>query len=142
VFEPTASEYQANGTWHIVASVGTQGGEIPYTSFIALESYIEENSETVENFMKALKKAYEFMESHSEREVAEAIVKQFPSTTISSIETSIKSYKNINAWKSDLIATESSFNRLQDVMENANELSNRVNFNEITDFRLAKEVFN
>ncbi len=40
VFEPTASEYQASGQWHIVASVGAQGGEIPYTSFIALESYI------------------------------------------------------------------------------------------------------
>lgn len=141
VFEPTASEYQANGTWHIVASVGTQGGEIPYTSFIALESYIEENSETVENFMKALKKAYEFIESHSEREVAEAIVKQFPSTTISSIETSIKSYKNINAWKSDLIATESSFNRLQDIMISAGELDARVNFNDLVDNTIAERVF-
>jgi len=30
VFEPTASEYQASGKWHIVASVGEAGGEIPY----------------------------------------------------------------------------------------------------------------
>ena len=133
VFEPTASEYQANGTWHIVASVGEQGGEIPYTSFIALESYIKNNQQTLEAFVRALKKSYEFINTHTEYEVAEAIVKQFPSTSITSIETSIKSYKKINAWKTDLIATEASFVRLQDIMENAGELTNRVPYNKIVD---------
>lgn len=141
VFEPTASEYQASGKWHVVASVGEQSGEIPYTSFIALGSYIKNNQDKLEKFMKALKKAHEFISTHTEYEVAEAIVKQFPSTTINSIETSIKSYKNIDAWKTDLQATEDSFNRLQDVMQNANELSNRVPFNKIVDNSIAKKVF-
>jgi len=141
VFEPTASEYQASGKWHIVASVGEQGGEIPYTSFIALGSYIKNNQDKIEKFMKALKKAYEFMDTHSEYEVAEAIVKQFPSTTINSIETSIKSYKAIDAWKTDMQATEQSFNRLQDIMQNAGELTNRVSFNKIVDNSIARQVF-
>jgi len=141
VFEPTASEYQASGKWHIVASVGEQGGEIPYTSFIALGSYIKNNQEKLEKFMKAIKKAYEYIETHSEYEVAEAIVKQFPSTTINSIETSIKSYKNINAWKTDMQATEASFTRLQDIMENAGELTSRVEFNKIVDNSIARQVF-
>ncbi|MBR1984097.1 MAG: ABC transporter substrate-binding protein, partial [Clostridia bacterium] len=61
VFEPTASEYQAQGKWHIVASVGELSGEIPYTSFIALDSYIKDNPDTIKSFLKALKKAYEFI---------------------------------------------------------------------------------
>ena len=141
VFEPTASEYQASGKWHIVASVGQKSGEIPYTSFIALSSYIKDNQAKLEKFMIALKKAYEFMDTHTEKEVAEAIVKQFPSTTINSIETSIKSYKNIDAWKKNLQATEQSFTRLQDVMENSNELASRVNFDKIVDNGIAKKVF-
>lgn len=141
VFEPTASEYQASGKWHIVASVGAQGGEIPYTSFIALGSYIKNNQDTLQAFMHALKKAHEYMSTHTEREVAEVIVKQFPSTTINSIETSIKSYKNINAWKTDLQATETGFTRLQNIMENANELSSRVPFDKIVDNSIAKAVF-
>lgn len=141
VFEPTASEYQASGQWHIVASVGEQSGEIPYTSFIALGSYINNNKTKLEKFMKALKKAHEFINTHTEYEVAEAIVKQFPSTTINSIETSIKSYKNINAWKTNLQATEDSFTRLQDVMQNAGELTNRVPFANIVDNSIAKSVF-
>ena len=141
VFEPTASEYQASGKWHIVASVGEKSGEIPYTSFIALSSYIKDNQAKLEKFVKALKKAYDFMDTHTEYEIAEAIVKQFPSTTIKSIETSIKSYKSINAWKEDLQGTKESFDRLQDVMQNANELSSRVPFEKIVDNTIAKRIF-
>ncbi len=141
VFEPTASEYEALGRWHVVASVGEQSGEIPYTSFIALESYIKDNPVKIKSFLKAIKKAHEFMATHTEYEVAEAIVKQFPSTSINSIETSLKSYKKIDAWKTNLQATEESFTRLQNVMENAGELNNRVPFEKIVDNTLAKEVF-
>ena len=91
--------------------------------------------------MKGLKKAFDFIETHSEYEVAESIVKQFPSTTINSIETSIKSYKNIDAWKTNLQATEESFTRLQNVMENAGELPARVAFNKIVDNSIAKRIF-
>ena len=141
VFEPTASEYEKNGTWHIVASVGEQAGEIPYTSFIALESYIKNNQKTLEGFMRAIKKAYEYMDTHTELEIAESIVKQFPSTTIEAIETSIKSYKSIDAWKTDMQATEQSFDRLQDIMINANELENKVEFSKLVDNSIAKSIF-
>ena len=141
VFEPTASEYEKNGSWHVVASVGAQGGEIPYTSFIALQSYLKNNENAVKSFLKGLKKAHEFMATHSDLEVAQAIVKQFPSTTINSIETSIKSYREIDAWKTNLQATEDSFNRLQDIMINSNELDSKVDFSKIVNNKLAKEIF-
>lgn len=141
VFEPTASEYEKNGTWHIVASVGEKGGEIPYTSFIALESYLKNEKDTVISFLKALKKAHEFINSHTEYEVAESIVKQFPSTSITSIETSIKSYKKIDAWKKDLTATKESFDRLMDIMQYAGELTDKADFNKIADNSFVKEVF-
>ena len=141
VFEPTASEYQSAGTWHIVASVGAQSGEIPYTSFIALDSYLANNQDTVKGFLRALKKAYDFLESHTEREVAEAIVKQFPSTTITSLEASVKSYKKIDAWKKDMTATEKSFDRLQSIMMNAGELDAKVPFNKLVNNSFVKEIF-
>lgn len=141
VFEPTASEYQSEGKWHIVASVGEQSGEIPYTSFIALDSYLSSNKDTVKGFLRALKKAFEFLNSHTEKEVAEAIVKQFPSTTITSLEASVKSYKKIDAWKNDMTATEKSFDRLQSIMINAGELSEKVAFDKLVDNSFVKEVF-
>lgn len=141
VFEPTASEYEKQGKWHIVASVGEAGGDIPYTSFIALDSFINNNENTIKSFFKALKKAHEYMNSHTEYEIAEAIVKQFPSTTIQSIEDSLKNYKKINAWSTNLQATESSFDRLQEIMINAGELTTKVPFNKIVNNTLAKQIF-
>ncbi len=141
VFEPTASEYEKEGKWHIVASIGKASGEIPYTSFIALDSYLKNNDDTVKSFLKALKKAFEYIETHTEYEVAESIVKQFPSTSITSIETSIKSYKKIDSWQRNMQATEQSFDRLQDIMKNANELENKVAFNDLVDNKYAKEIF-
>lgn len=141
VFEPTASEYQSAGKWHIVASVGEQGGEIPYTSFIALESYIENNRDELISFLKAIKKAHEFLAENTSRTVAEQIVRQFPSTTIQSIEASINSYKRIDAWKNDLKATADSFDRLQNIMDSAGELSAKAPFDKIVDNSLANAVF-
>lgn len=141
VFEPTASEYERNGTWHVVASVGSQSGEIPYTSFIALESYLSKNPDTVKGFLSALKKAFEFLATHTDKEVAEAIVKQFPSTTITSLEASVKNYRKIDAWKADMTATASSFDRLQSVMINAGELDEKVEFKALVDNSFVKEIF-
>ena len=81
------------------------------------------------------------MAEHTEYEVAESIVKQFPSTSISSIESSLKSYKKIQAWKTDLQATEKSFDRLMEIMQYAGELSEKAPFDKLVDNTLAKEVF-
>ena len=88
-----------------------------------------------------MKKAFEFMAEKTEYEVAESIVKQFPSTSISSIETSIKSYKKIDAWKTNMQATSESFTRLMDIMKNAGELNDYVEFNKLVNNNYAKEIF-
>ncbi len=141
VFEPTASEYEKEGKWHVVASVGKESGEIPYTSFICLSSYLKENEQTVKSFLRAMKKAFDYMNSHTSKEIAETIVKQFPSTTITSLETSVDNYRSIDAWKTNMQPTEASFERLQDIMEYSGELPRRIAFKSLTDTKLAKEVF-
>ena len=142
VFEPTASEYQSQGIWHIVARVGELSGEIPYTSFIALQSYIDNNSQTIKGFFKGLKKAFDFINQSTDLQVAQAIINQFPATTINSIEVAVKNYRKIDAWKDDLQATQSSFDRLQNIMIYSNELEEKLPFENIVDNTLAKQIFN
>ena len=132
-FEPTASEIEKAGQGYVVASVGKASGEIPYTSFIATQSYLKNNADIVSNFLKCIKKAYEYIYSHTEREVATLISPQFSGTPVATLENSVKSYKSIDAWVSDLRMSESSFIRLQDVMENAGELAERVNYDILVD---------
>ncbi|MDE5593055.1 MAG: ABC transporter substrate-binding protein, partial [Clostridiales bacterium] len=44
MFEPTASEFVALGKGYIVASVGKDSGEVPYTAFSAQKSWLNKNN--------------------------------------------------------------------------------------------------
>ena len=142
LFEPTASEYQLAGKGYIVASVGEESGEIPYTAFTALSSYIEKNEDTVTAFMRAIYRAIKYLGETTDYDaIAKTLVGQFPSTSLSSISTALESYHKIDAWTTNMAMTEYAFNNLQDVMENAGELTKRVNMSAITDNTIAEKLY-
>ncbi len=141
MFEPTATEFEKAGKGFVVASVGEASGEVPYTSFVAKPSYINKNKDTVKAFLKGIKKAYDYMSTATDEEIARLIVGQFPNITIESLTTSITSYRNIDAWTDNLQATEASFNKLQDIMQASGELDERIAFEDIFDNSYAKEIF-
>ncbi len=133
MFEPTASEYAKAGKGYIVCSMGDLSGEIPYTSFVALTSFMKKNETTVKNFNKAIKMGLDFIYSHTSSEVANAIKKQFVGTSIESLSKSVESYKNIDAWANDLTPTEKMFDNLQNIMIFSNVLTEKIPFGSLTD---------
>lgn len=142
MFEPVASDYQKSGKGYIVASVGAQAGKIPYTCFMAKTSYIEENGEAVEALLRAVTKAVKYVYENDSTDVAEKIVKYFVDTTVDSAKTSLDSYKAIDAWVKNMAMEESSFNRLQDVIEGAGELTKRVDFKDLVITETAQKIYN
>jgi NitT/TauT family transport system substrate-binding protein len=58
-----------------------------------------------------------------------------------SIAASVKRYREIDAWRSELTMTKESFNRLQDIIENAGELDRRATLEELVDNRYASKVY-
>lgn len=116
LFEPNALELEKEGYGYVVASLGELGGIVPYTSYSARISYIEENKELIENFTKAIQKGIDYVHNHSDEEVAKAIINQFPDTSIEDIAKVVKRYRNIDAWPKTAEFSEDSFNHLQDIM--------------------------
>ncbi len=141
MFEPTASEYQAAGKGYIVAAVGDASGEVPYTAYFAKRSWLDENEETARGFLRAVMRAIEYAQNEDAATIAEHLYAQFPSTSLNSITTSIESYQRIDAWKSDMVMTQESFERLQDIIESAGELPERADYNRLVDNSLAREIF-
>lgn len=133
MFEPTASEYEAAGKGYIVASVGEGSGEVPYTCFIAKSSWLKDNEKTATAFLRAVKKAVHYAQERDADEIATHLYQQFPSTSYAALTKSMQSYQAIDAWVSDLIMTEASFERLQDIIENAGELPKRGEFAKLVD---------
>lgn len=140
LFEPTASNIQNLGKGYIVASVGKESGEIPYTAYFAKKSYIQKNEQTIQNFTNAIYKGQKWVKEHTSKEIAETIQNFFPGTDLNLLETAIQSYKDIDAWNENPILKENSFNKLQDVMSLAGELEKKAPYDKIINNKYAEEA--
>ena len=140
MFEPGASVFEKAGKGYVVASMGEFSGEIPYTSFIALDSYLDANQDTVKGFLRALKKGMDFILTHSNAEVATSIKGQFSTDSIENLTTSIANYRAIDAWKTDLKPTEKLFDRMQDIMIFAGELEQKVAYNKLVNLNYVNAI--
>ena len=129
LFEPNATSVEKNGYGYVVAYVGDLGGLVPYTAYNARKSYIENNPEVIKSFTKAVNKGLEYVNSHSAKEIAEIVVKYFPDTSLSDMETIINRYKTGEAWKKNVTINEEEWNHIQEIIEASGELQNKVNYN-------------
>ncbi|KQU24766.1 hypothetical protein ASG65_17500 [Bacillus sp. Leaf13] len=136
LFEPTASVFEKEGKGYIVASFGTESGHLPYTVYMAKESYLKEDKETVEKFTRALKKAQDWVQENDAAEIAKVIQPFFEDTNLDTMETVITRYKEQGSFATDPILDEEEWNNLQDIMDEADELPSRISHDELvnTDF--------
>ena len=142
LFEPVASNMQTAGKGYILTSIGKDSGEVPYTAYQAEKSYITDNPETIKAFIRAIYKAQQVIITMNAADIAEKILPYFEGSTLSSITAAVKSYQDIDAWMSTPVMTNESFDRLQDIMENAGELSSRADFEKLVDNTYAQEIIN
>ncbi len=138
LFEPTASALEAEGKGYIVASVGAESGSIPYTAYFAQKSFIAENQDLIQRFTNAVAKGLAWVQTHTAEEVAEAIQSSFPDTDLETLTTVVRNYQEIDAWCATPDMTEESFQRLQDVMQEAGELDQTAPFSQIVDNTFAE----
>lgn len=140
MFEPTASEFVKAGKGYMVGSVGEFSGEIPYTCFMAYPKFISENNELITNFLKAIKKAYLYITTHTSTEVANALSPSFDGSSIDSLKIAVESYMEIDAWSSSPAMTKDSFSRLLSVLKNAGTISSDVEFSKVVDNSIANQI--
>ena len=140
LFEPTASLTQQEGKGYIVASVGEEAGEIPYTAYFAKKSYIENNQETIQKFTNSIYQGQQWVKEHSAKEIAEVIQDFFPDTDIELLTTAIQTYKDIDAWNDTPVLKQESFDRLQEVMTLAGELSQTAPYEQIVNNEFANKA--
>lgn len=131
LFEPTATMVERQGYGHVVASVGELGGVVPYTSYSARDSFIKKNPELIKNFDKAIQKGLDYVHNHSDKEVAKAILKQFPDTSMNDLVSAVKRYRANATWPKTTEFSQESFDHLQDIMIDYGELKEKVDYNKL-----------
>jgi len=131
LFEPQATAVEKQGFGYIVESLGNLGGVIPYTAYNARISYLENNKEVIEKFTKAIQKGLDYVHENDSKEIAEVILPFFPDTSLNDLIVVLDRYKENDTWPKETTFTKESFDHLQDIMISANELKEKVNYDDL-----------
>lgn len=139
-FEPTATQLVKEGAGHIVASVGKDAGEIPFTCYSATKSYMDKNSDLIQRFTNALYKGQQWVQKASDEEVAKAMQPFFEDNSLDDLKIVAQKYKEIDAWAADPLLKEDSLNRLMDVMIEGGELDEKVPYDSLVTTNYAEKA--
>ncbi|TAH63979.1 MAG: ABC transporter substrate-binding protein [Gottschalkiaceae bacterium] len=140
LFEPVASELEKEGKGYIVASIGKEGGYIPYTCYSAKKSYIEKNPKIIQSFTNAIYKGMLWVHSHSTEEIADALQPHFIETDREILIKLVERYKEQDTWKPDPVLTEDGLNHMMDIMEMAGQLDKRADYENIVTTKFAENA--
>lgn len=139
-FEPSATILEEEGAGYVVASLGEASGYVPYTSYSTKASYMKENPEIIQKFTDALQKGMDYVQSHTPEEIAEVIAPQFKETDLETITAIVKRYYDQDTWKENLIFEKDSFELLQDILEDAGELTDRTAYENLVQTEYAQKA--
>ena len=131
LFEPNATMLEKMGFGYVVGSVGELSGEVPYTAFNARKSYIENNQDVIKKFVKAINKGLKYVSDNNSEKIANAIINQFPDTSINDLISIIDRYKDADSWLSTTNISKESFVNLEDIMIESNQLKEYVNYEDL-----------
>ena len=139
-FEPSATLLEQEGAGYVVASLGTDSGYVPYTSYSAKTSFLKDHPETIQKFTNALQKGMDYVSTHSPEEIATVIAPQFPETDLATVTAIVTRYYQQDTWKDNLIFNEESFQLLQDILQDAGELSRRTEYTDLVTTSFAQKA--
>ncbi|WP_018664000.1 ABC transporter substrate-binding protein [Heyndrickxia acidiproducens] len=140
LFEPTASIMEKEGKGTIVASFGKESGEVPYTTFMSKQSYLDKNEKTAEKFVRALLKAGKWVQKTDPKVVAESVHPYFKDTEPDILASSIERYRSQGSFSSDMILTKKGWNTLQDIMKEAGELEQKIDYDQLVNTSIVKNA--
>ena len=138
-FEPGATSLEVAENGYIVASLGVDSGYVPYTAFSARNSYLKEHPDTIRAFCRALKKAAEYCDTHTTKEIQKIIAPQFPDTKAEIMNIILKRYAEQKTWCSDLYFKEEGYQLLLDILSESGELSKRPKYEKLVTTEYVKE---
>ena len=147
LFEPNASNLiAAHPEYEIVAAVGdlVNNVNIPYTCFITKNSYLEQHSDICEKFLRAVTRSYDYLKDCYENDnltaAANALIDSFDGMTIQDLEIAVEAYYRINAFASSPVMSESAFEQLLEITENAGMLNGNTNYEDVVNTEIASKI--
>ena len=95
------------------------------------KSYLNNNKDIIEGFIKAIQKGLDYVFTHSDSEVALVITNHFPDTSLNDLTEVIKRYRDADSWYRTTYITEEDFDRVKDIMDNSDKLEKKAPYDKL-----------
>jgi NitT/TauT family transport system substrate-binding protein len=116
--EPNLTKLEQAGHAHFFASAGKDIGRADYTMFFAKKSWIEAHKDLAQKWTNAIARAQVWVQTASEREIAEAVAPFYPGLTIDDNIAVVKRYRTVGVpiWTLTPIVDKAGYNKAQEIM--------------------------
>lgn len=131
LFEPNATSVEKQGLGYVVGYVGDWSQDVPYTSYNAKKSFINDNKELIQGFTKAVDKGLKYVKETDSKIVAKDIYEFFPELSLNDLTTMIQRYKTAGAWADSTKINEQDFDHIQQIMISAGELEKKAPYDKL-----------
>lgn len=137
---PVVDQLIADGTGHLVASMGEATGPVPFSSLMATPEMLARNRDVVVAFVRGLYRAQRWMASSDAREIAAVIAPAFADIEPAIRIAAVDRYLRQSTWARDPVLTHAGYDTLQEILLSAGFIKRPHPFEDLVDTEIARHV--
>ena len=134
---PVVDQLVADGTGHLLASMGDATGPVPFSSFMATRQTLARDRERFVRFVRGLSRAQRWMAASGAREIAAVIAPAFGDIDPNICVAAIERYLRQSTWARDPVLTRGGFDALQTILLDGGFITRTHRFEDLVDTDLA-----
>jgi NitT/TauT family transport system substrate-binding protein len=135
---PVIDQLIADGTGHLVASMGEATGPVPFSSLMATPEALTKQRDVLIRFVRGLYRAQRWMAASTAQEIAAVVAPAFPDIEPSVRVAAIERYLRQSTWATDPVLTRAGYETLQEILLSAGFIKKPHPFESLIDTEIAR----
>lgn len=135
---PVIDQLIAEGTGHLVASMGEATGPVPFSSFMTTPEMLTKQRDVLTRFVRGLHRAQRWMAASTAQEIAAVVAPVFgdiePAVRVAAVER----YLRQSTWATDPVLTREGYETLQEILLSAGFIKKPHPFESLVDIEIAR----
>jgi NitT/TauT family transport system substrate-binding protein len=135
---PVIDQLIADGTGHLVASMGEATGPVPFSSLMATPETLTKQRDVLIRFVRGLYRAQRWMAASTAQEIAAVVAPVFGDIEPAVRVTAIERYLKQSTWATDPVLTRAGYETLQEILLSAGFIKKPHPFESLIDTEIAR----